>query len=123
MRAWKKSKIKALAHRHDRVRAKIKGDAEKPRLSVNRSLREIFVQLIDDEKGKTIVGLSSRGLKIAKDNPLKGKQASAYEAGLALAKAAREKSIENVCFDRGGRLYHGRVKAVAEGARAGGLKF
>ncbi len=123
MRAWKNSKIKALAHRHNRVRAKIRGDAEKPRLSVNRSLQEVFVQLIDDEKGKTLVGLTSCGLKPAKENPFKGKQAFAYEAGLALAKAALEKGIKEVCFDRGGRLYHGRIQAVAEGARAGGLKF
>lgn len=109
--------------RHVRVRAKIFGTASQPRLSVFRSLNHIFLQLIDDEKRKTILGLSSRGLKSSPDNPYKNKAAVSYEAGLSLAKKAVEKGIKNICFDRGGYAYHGRVKAVAEGARAGGLRF
>lgn len=105
------------------MRAKIFGTAKKPRLSVFRSLKDVFVQLIDDEAGRTLASQASRGLKPGQENHLKGKTALSYEAGLALAKKAAELGVKDVCFDRGGYLYHGRVKAVAEGARAGGLKF
>lgn len=81
------------------------------------------MQIIDDEKGRTLAGLSTKGLKPSKGNPFKGKMALSYEAGLILAKKVLEQGIKQVCFDRGGYLYHGRVKAVAEGARAGGLTF
>lgn len=123
MREWARNKIQGRLRRHRRVRAKIRGTAQKPRLSVFRSLKNIFVQIIDDEKGQTLAGLSTKGLKPTKGNPFKGKAALSYEAGLLIAKKALEKGIKEVCFDRGGYLYHGRVKAVAEGARAGGLKF
>lgn len=117
------NKIQARARRHCRVRARIKGTAEKPRLSIYRGLENVMAQLIDDEKSKTILGVNSRALKVSLDNPHKGKMAKAYETGLAVAKAALEKGIKQVCFDRGGYLYHGRVKAAADGARAGGLIF
>lgn len=123
MRKPEIDKIQGRLRRHRRVRAKIKGTKEKPRLSVFRSLKDVFVQVIDDEAGQTLIGLSSRGLKPSRENPHKGKLSSAYEAGLAIAQKAKEKNIQVICFDRGGYLYHGRVKAVAEGARAGGLKF
>ncbi len=105
--------------RHRRVRAKIKGTAKVPRLVVFRSHQHIYVQLVDDDKGKTIVSASSQEFKKSK----KIKADWAKEVGKSVAKKALEKKIEKVVFDRGGYKYHGRVKAVAEGAREGGLKF
>lgn len=118
-----KAKRQKLERRHQRVRAKVSGTALRPRLSVRKSLKYITLQLVDDVNGKTLVAATSRGLKAGKENPFQGKTAAAYEAGLVLAKKALENKITEVCFDRGGSAYHGRVKAVAEGARAGGLKF
>lgn len=118
-----KAKGQKLERRHNRVRAKISGTALRPRLSVKRSLNYVSLQLIDDVSGKTLVAATSRGIKVGKDNPFKGKTAEAYEAGLDLAKKALDKKITAVCFDRGGSAYHGRVKAVADAARAGGLQF
>ncbi len=103
-----------------RQRKRIAGTAERPRLAVFRSNKGIFAQLIDDENGKTIAGASWLGLK----KSFKGnKTEQAAEVGKALAEAAKQAGIEAVVFDRGGYLYHGRVKALAEGAREGGLKF
>jgi large subunit ribosomal protein L18 len=110
-------KIKKI-RRHKRVRAKISGTAKLPRLCVFRSAKHMYAQLIDDVKGKTL--LSANDLKIKKT---KGKTESAKELGKAIAKLAIENKIEKVVFDRAGYQYHGRVKAVAEGAREGGLKF
>lgn len=118
-----KAKRSRRVRRHTRVRSKVSGTAKRPRLSVSRSLQYVFLQLIDDDAQKTIFSVTSKGLKVGKDNAYKGKTALAYEAGLALAKKAEAKKIETVCFDRGGYAYHGRIKAVAEGARVGGLKF
>ena len=118
-----KIKRQKLERRHKRVRAKIFGTAKRPRLSVHKSLQYVVAQLIDDAASKTLAAVTSRGLKAGKDNPLQGKAAAAYEAGLILAKKAAEKKITSVCFDRGGFAYHGRIKAVADGARAGGLQF
>jgi len=92
------------------VRAKIKGTADVPRLCVFRSSKHIYAQLIDDEKGKTLAAA-------------KGKLASAAEIGKLIAKKAIEKDIKKIVFDRGGYKYHGKVKALAEGAREAGLKF
>ena len=106
--------------RHKRVRAKISGTPETPRLNVFRSEANIYAQIIDDTKGVTLVSASS----LDKDVEGYGGNKTAAEAvGKLLAKRALEKNIENVVFDRGGYLYHGRVKALAEGAREGGLKF
>lgn len=102
------------------------GTAEKPRLNVFRSNRHIFLQLIDDEKGKTILSAADAGAKAAKKTGAKAKikkTEAAFEAGKALAELALKKKIKNVVFDRGGRPYHGRIKAAAEGARKGGLNF
>lgn len=118
-----KAKRVRRERRHARVRSRVAGTAERPRLSVSRSLQNVFLQLIDDDAQKTIFSITSKGLKAGKGNAYKGKTALAYEAGLALAKKAAGKKIKTVCFDRGGYAYHGRVKAAAEGARAGGLKF
>jgi large subunit ribosomal protein L18 len=101
--------------RHKRVRAKIFGKKEKPRLCVFRSAKHIYAQIIDDERGKTMVSASDLELKKVKDK--------AKEVGKLIAKKALEKKIEKVIFDRGGYNYHGKVKALAEGAREGGLKF
>lgn len=106
------------ARRHGRVRAKVSGSAERPRLSVYRSNKGMYLQLIDDLDGKTLASASLRELKAA------GKKTEAsQELGKLLAKKAKEKKIDRVVFDRGSYKYHGRVKAAAEGARAGGLEF
>jgi large subunit ribosomal protein L18 len=109
----------ARLRRHRRVRGKVSGTAERPRLAVFRSNRGIFAQLIDDETGKTLAGSSWVGLKGFKGD----KTAQAAQVGKSLAEAARKAGIETVVFDRAGYLYHGRVKALADGAREGGLKF
>ena len=110
----------ARLRRHRRVRGKIRGTAERPRLFVFRSNRGIFAQLIDDDAGKTIAGASWMELP----KSFKGdKTEQATEVGKRLAAAAKKAGIESVVFDRGGYLYHGRVKALADGAREGGLKF
>jgi large subunit ribosomal protein L18 len=110
----------ARERRHRRIRGKVAGTAERPRLAVFRSNKGIFAQLVDDESGRTIAGASWLGLK----KSFKGnKTEQAAEVGKALAEVAKKAGIESVVFDRGGYLYHGRVKALAEGAREGGLKF
>lgn len=106
--------------RHKRVRAKIFGTKDRPRLSVYRSNKHLFLQLIDDEKGKTILSVSDKHIKLKK---ARKKTDFAYETGKLLAKLAKEKKIVKAIFDRGGYKYHGRVKKVADGAREGGLKF
>jgi len=116
----RKDTNKARLKRHVRVRAKIHGTAERPRLCVYRSNANISVQIIDDSEGKTLVAASS----LEKDfNGYGGNKEAAREVGKLIAKRALEKGIENVVFDRGGYLYHGRVLELAEGAREGGLKF
>lgn len=106
------------------VRKKISGTAEKPRLVVYRSLNGIQAQLIDDLTGKTITSMSSSAKAVAeKIKDIKGKTGQSKEVGKAIAEVAKEKNITAVVFDRNGYLYHGRVKAFAEGAREGGLIF
>ena len=109
--------------RHKRVRAKIKGTAETPRLSVYRSLNHIYAQLIDDVKGNTLVTASTLDKAIKDTLADKDKKGQAYAVGTLLATKAKEKGIESVVFDRGGYLYTGRVASLADGAREGGLKF
>ena len=106
--------------RHKRVRAKISGTPERPRLCVFRSETNIYAQLIDDTKGVTLVSASS--LEKGFEGPGSNCEA-AKKVGEAIAERAKAKGIETVVFDRGGYLYHGRVKALAEGAREGGLQF
>ncbi|MGI5936422.1 MAG: 50S ribosomal protein L18 [Oscillospiraceae bacterium] len=106
--------------RHKRVRAKISGTPEKPRLCVFRSLNHIYAQIIDDVNVRTLVAASS----VEKDfGEYGGNCEAARKVGKLVAQRAVEKGIEKVVFDRGGYIYHGRVKALAEGAREGGLKF
>ncbi len=116
----KKDSNKARLHRHTRVRGKISGTAECPRLNVFRSLNHIYAQVIDDVKGVTIAAASSA----EKDFGMAGgNKAAARKVGELVAKRALEKGVECVVFDRGGYIYHGRVQELAEGAREGGLKF
>jgi large subunit ribosomal protein L18 len=115
--------------RHKKIRAKMFGTKEKPRLCVFRSAKHIYVQLIDDDKNKTIISAKDAEIKNLKsksqkeENKMSAKIAKAFELGKIIASKALEKKIEKVVFDRGGYQYHGRIKAVAEGAREGGLKF
>jgi large subunit ribosomal protein L18 len=109
--------------RHRRVRGKISGTVTKPRLSVFRSSKHLFAQLIDDDGGKTIIGLGDYEKKGSKKKIVGTKTERAKILGLELAKMALEQKIKKVVFDRGGFAYHGRVKAVADGAREGGLEF
>jgi large subunit ribosomal protein L18 len=107
---------------HDRIRKKMLGTAERPRLNVYRSLNHIYAQLIDDHQGTTLVAASTT--EGAKQNKRTGGNvASAKDVGKRLAERAQEKGITRVVFDRGGYIYHGRVKALADAARAAGLQF
>jgi large subunit ribosomal protein L18 len=115
------SKVSARQKIRYRIRKKISGSAQKPRLSVFRSNKDIYVQLIDDNNGTTIASASSRGKDIAAQKGTKLE--SSKKVGEAIAKKSLELGIKNVVFDRSGYLYHGRIKAVADGAREGGLEF
>jgi large subunit ribosomal protein L18 len=110
----------ARLRRHRRVRGKIRGTAERPRLLVFRSNRGIFAQLVDDDAGRTLASASWTALPKSFSGD---KREQAAEVGKRLAAAAKKAGIENAVFDRGGYLYHGRVKALADGAREGGLQF
>ena len=109
--------------RHKRVRNKVVGTAQRPRLCVNRSLKEIYAQIIDDSTGNTLVSASTRDKEIAKLIAGKNKTEQAKIVGETLGKRALAKKITEVVFDRGGYIYIGRVQALAEGARESGLKF
>jgi large subunit ribosomal protein L18 len=118
-----KMKRAALARRHLRSRRTLEGTPGRPRLSVYRSLKHIYAQIIDDVSGKTLLALSSLSKDVKGDLKSTGNIKAAAQVGTLLAAKAKEAGIEAVCFDRGGRKYHGRVKALAEAARKGGLKF
>ena len=114
------SVLEARKRRHRRVRGKVQGTAARPRLVVSRSNRGIAAQLVDDSSGRTLAAASWLALKAS----FKGdKSAQASEVGKLLAQAAKQAGIDACVFDRAGYLYHGRVKALAEGAREGGLQF
>ena len=113
------NKKQKLNRRKARVRSKIIGTAECPRLSVFRSNKGIYLQLVDDSKSITLVSAYITEIKNNKDN----KTVNSFELGKLIAKKAIDKKIVKVVFDRGGNKYHGRIKAVADGAREGGLKF
>jgi large subunit ribosomal protein L18 len=108
----------ALARRHRRVRRKVQGTGEQPRLSVYRSVHHIYAQLIDDATGRTVASASTVQLKLDK-NDLE----AAQKVGKAIADRAREAGLTRAVFDRGGFLYHGRVKALADAAREAGMEF
>lgn len=109
--------------RHERVRKDVSGTPDKPRLSVYRSNNNISAQIIDDVNGNTIVSASTLDKEIKGDFTKTGNKEAAKKVGLELGKRAIAKGIEEVAFDRGGYIYHGRVKELAEGAREAGLKF
>lgn len=104
--------------RHNRVRSRVSGTAQRPRLTVFRSLLHTYVQLVDDTTGTTLASASTKELK-----GVTGKTAQATEVGKTIATKAKAANITDIVFDRGGNKYHGRVKAVADGAREGGLVF
>lgn len=116
----KPSKKANRVKRRLRVRAKISGTAQRPRLSVFRSANNIYAQIIDDVAGVTLAAASSQDKGFEQSG---GNKEAAKKVGLAIAKAALAKGVEEVVFDRGGFVYHGRVQELAEGAREGGLKF
>lgn len=116
------SKTIARFKRIQRIRVKITGTAERPRMRVFRSNRHIYAQIIDDASNKTLVAMSTDDTAFD-NNDLKNKCEKAKRVGLLLAERAKAAGIEKVVFDRGGYLYHGRVRALSDGAREGGLKF
>jgi len=109
--------------RHLRLRRRVVGTADRPRLSVFRSLKHIYAQVIDDQQGRTLVAASTREPEIASQVQGLRRVEQSRVVGRVLAERAREKGIVRVVFDRGGYAYHGRVRALAEGAREGGLEF
>jgi large subunit ribosomal protein L18 len=118
----KASKNQTRRHVHDRIRKKVQGTPERPRLNVYRSLNHIYVQIVDDLKGATIVAANSAEGKKG-ERRTGGNLASAKAVGKIIAERAQAKGIKQVVFDRGGYIYHGRVKALADAAREAGLKF
>lgn len=115
-RSYQRERVRQRRHR--RVRKRINGTPERPRLVVHRSLKHIEAQVVDDLSARTLVGVNSMSLDLDGD-----KTAQARETGKRIAELAKEKGVTRVVFDRGGYIYHGRVKALAEGAREGGLEF
>jgi len=113
----------ALHRRHLRLRRRVTGTPERPRLSVYRSLKHIYAQVIDDVSGRTLVSASTQSDALKADLKSGGNCAAAAKVGALLAARAKEAGITAVAFDRGGRKFHGRVKALAEAARKAGLKF
>jgi len=109
--------------KHQRIRNRIKGTAERPRLSVYRSLSHIYAQIIDDQKGITLASASTMEKYLREQAPAGGNLKAAKEVGKLIALKAQLKGISKVVFDRGGNIYHGRIAAVAEAAREGGLEF
>ncbi len=119
----KTSKNEKRKKRHHRMRNKIVGTPEMPRLNVFRSSKNIYAQIIDDAEGVTLVSASSLEKDASEKTANGGNKEAAREVGKMVAEKALEKGIENVVFDRGGYIYHGRVRELAEGAREAGLKF
>lgn len=122
-RLFNKNKSTLRQIRHVRVRKVLLGTAQEPRLSVFRSLKGMVAQLIDDAAGKTLCYVDAKEVKAKKAEDRSGKVAVSYLLGKLLAEKAKSKGISKVKFDRGGYKYHGRVKALADGAREGGLVF
>jgi len=118
-----KRKLEGRKIRHLRVRRQVRGLPDRPRLVVFRSLNHIYAQLVDDDAGKTLLAVDSRSKEFRVRQPQGGNIAAAKLVGELLAGKAKAQGIERVVFDRGGYMYHGRVKALADAARAGGLVF
>lgn len=113
----------ARERRHERLRRKVVGTSERPRLNVYRSLHHIHAQIIDDSVGHTLTAASSTEPELLAKLSSTGNKEAAKEVGLLIAQRAKDKGITQVVFDRGGYIYHGRIAALAEGAREGGLEF
>ena len=121
----RRSRVLQRKRRHLRIRNKLRGTAERPRLVVFRSLKNIEGQIVDDDAGRTVIGVSTLAADLRSFTP-EGKNKrveQSFAAGKLLAERAKAQGIETVVFDRGGYRYHGRVKAFADGAREGGLQF
>ncbi|HEX8391129.1 MAG TPA: 50S ribosomal protein L18 [Longimicrobium sp.] len=118
-----KTREERRARRHRRVRGKVHGSAERPRLVIHRSINHVEAQVVDDIAGRTLVGLSTLDSELRARRAELTKTEASHAAGKALAQKARDLGVTQVVFDRGGYVYHGRVKAFAEGAREGGLEF
>jgi large subunit ribosomal protein L18 len=118
-----KDRNESRRRRHLRIRRAVRGNADRPRLSVFRSLAHIYAQVIDDHRRATLVAASSLDPEIRTEASNAKKSEAGRLVGRLLARRAKEKGVGRVVFDRGGYLYHGRVKALAEGAREGGLEF
>lgn len=116
------SLTEARKRRHERIRKSVSGSSERPRLSVYRSLNHIYAQIIDDTKGSTIVSASTLDKELGRGKQ-KGKTETSKKVGDLIARRAIDKGIKKVVFDRSGYLYHGRIKALADGAREAGLEF
>lgn len=116
-------KTKKAIRRRKRVRSKVSGTTGRPRLTVAKSLKNIFVQVVDDENHNTLISAASNSKDFKTENKKTTKTEAAKKVGIMIAQLAKEKGIETVVFDRNQNRYHGRIKAVAEGAREGGLKF
>lgn len=119
----KASKNATRRKRHQRVRNKVTGTAERPRLNVFRSAKHMYAQIIDDMTGSTLAAASTLDADVKEGISSTGNKEAAKKVGEVVAKRAKEQGIEEVTFDRGGYIYHGRVQNLAEGAREGGLKF
>jgi large subunit ribosomal protein L18 len=118
-----KDRRQARDARHARLRRRLRGSAGRPRLAIFRSLGHIYAQLIDDDAGRTLVAVDSRSKAFLGQHKTGGNMAAAKAVGTLLAERARAQGLERVVFDRGGYQFHGRVKALAEAVRAGGLQF
>lgn len=120
-----KTSLQVVARRKrvKRIRKKISGTPERPRMRVFKSAKHFYAQVIDDSRGHTLVSMSSRDKAVGDADDIKGKCAKAHKVGMLLAERAKSAGIEKVVLDRGGYIYHGRVKAFSEGAREGGLIF
>ena len=118
-----KEKYIARRKRQRRVRKKISGTRQRPRLSVFKSLKHIYAQIIDDEAGNTLIAASTLSSELKDSLSTQGNVSAAQQVGTLIARRAKEHQIESVIFDRGGNLYHGRIKALAEAAREEGLRF
>ncbi len=116
-----KTKLEGRARRKSRIRKKVNGTGDRPRLTVFRSARHIYAQVVDDRKGHTVVAISS--VALSENSTKETKINTAKTVGAAIAKTCKEKGIDKVVFDRNGYLYHGRVRALADGAREAGLEF
>jgi large subunit ribosomal protein L18 len=118
-----KEKLTKKTGRHERIRKKVRGVIERPRLSIYRSLKNIFCAIVDDSIGKTLLTVSTLDKELRKQVKYGGNVKAAVALGSLLAQKAKAKGINKVCFDRGGYIYHGRIKALAEAARKEGLEF